>query len=213
MSGARKFLILLGILVLYFLWDGLSDFFLSYPITNFPPKGTVALALGDSLTLGIGASTPQGGYTEILSRRLGFPIQVRAVSGATSHDALTFAESAISETGPNVVIVFLGGNDMLQRVSPETTFQNIKAIIKTAQSHGAVVLLVGLEKFPNDQYAKGFPLLARETGAIYVENALGGIVGSPSLMSDEVHPNDRGYLKLADKIAPQLNAILLSAKP
>jgi lysophospholipase L1-like esterase len=37
---------------------------------------------------------------------------------------------------------------------------------------------------------------------------LDGILGDAALMSDQIHPNDRGYARMADRIAPAVRALV-----
>jgi len=174
-------------------------------ITNYPPKGTHIIVLGGSLTVGVGASNQEHGYISILSERLSVPITNKGVSGNTTVDALLRLDSDVLQEKPDIVIVFLGGNDYLKKISPPETRANLRLIITKIQSQGATVLLLGytarFDNYLND--------LAKKTGALYVPNVLEGIVGNATLMnSDGIHPNDAGYLKIADKIAPDLLGLI-----
>lgn len=42
--------------------------------------------------------------------------------------------------------------------------------------------------------------VAHELGAIYVPDVLDGIIFTSELMSDGIHPNDRGYAVIADRL-------------
>jgi lysophospholipase L1-like esterase len=53
-----------------------------------------------------------------------------------------------------------------------------------------------------------YQALARATGALYIEDALQGVFGDPALMSDTIHPNDAGYQKITDRIAPAVESII-----
>ena len=110
---------------------------------------------------------------------------------------------------PDIVIILLGGNDYLRRVPDTQTFDNLLMIIRQVQSGGAVVLLLGVRGgLLTDHWDTNFEMLAKATGSAYVPNVLDGIFGDPKLMSDQIHPNDRGYEKIADKVAPALLRII-----
>ncbi len=185
----------------------------NHPIVNFPPKGTTIIALGDSLTKGMGASAPEYGYVPILEKRLGITIINKGVSGNTTSDALLRLDTDVLTQHPDIVIILLGGNDYLQKVPPEETFANLRTIITRIQSRGAVVFLVGIRGgILKDHFSDGFTKLADETGSVFVPNVLENIIDNPKLMSDEIHPNDAGYLKVADKITPLLEGLVASVK-
>jgi lysophospholipase L1-like esterase len=43
---------------------------------------------------------------------------------------------------------------------------------------------------------------------MHVPNILDGLLTSPSLMTDYVHPNDAGYTKIAERLANELRPLM-----
>lgn len=209
MSGVKKAIVVIVLITAFALWGAFSQLLLSYPITNYPPDGSLIMVWGDSLSVGVGASTPEHGYVDILKERLSLNVVNKAVSGETSRDALIHAASDIALVKPNIVMILLGGNDVLANTPSPETFDNLRKLIDLAHQSHAVVLLVGFQKHIDDNYASGFASLAKTSGSVYVADILGNIFGDSALMSDEIHPNDKGYLKMADKIAPDLEGLVL----
>ncbi len=176
-------------------------------ITNHPSSGSSIVAFGDSLVQGIGASSGND-FPSILSRMIGEPVINKGVSGNTTVDALARIKS-VTILKPRVVIIVLGGNDVLQRIPPEETFQNLAKIIDEIHRSGAVVLLVGVKGgVVGDPYANRYKDLAREKGTLYVSNILEELLGDPSVMTDGIHPNDAGYQIVSEKIFKQLQKVL-----
>jgi lysophospholipase L1-like esterase len=211
MSQTKKILIFSAIVVAVVVWESLGDLFISYPIVNYPAASPVILAWGDSLSVGVGASNPQLGYLELLRERLHANIVNKAVSGETSEATLLHADKDIAEVQPGIVLILIGGNDLLAGTPADTTLQNTQKLIHIAQQGKAAVYLVGFQKHQGDAYAIGFKKLAKESGTFYTPDILGDIIGNAQFMSDEVHPNDKGYLKMADKIAYYLESLILSS--
>ncbi len=211
MTQTKRNLLIVLLVLIFIIWESISDMFMSYPIHNYPPRSAKILAFGDSLTVGVGASSESSGYISILKNRLSASIINKAVIGEMSSGTLLHAEKDLDETDPGIVLIFIGGNDFLLGTPPIETFSNIKKIITIAQQHHAVVYLIGFQQSQNDVYATGFKKIAKETGSLYTADILGGIITTPTLMSDEVHPNDKGYLKMADKIAPFMESLILSS--
>ncbi len=210
MSGFKKVAIIVVLIIAFAVWGAFSELFFSYPVTNFPPQGSLVMVWGDSLSVGVGATTPEKGYVGVLKDRLSLSLINKAVSGETTSGTLLHAASDLAEIKPNIVMILLGGNDLLSRTPTTETFANLRKLIDLAHEGGAVVLLVGFQKRTDDNYANGFALLAKSSGTVYVADVLGNIIGDPLLMADEIHPNDKGYLKMADKIAPDLEGLVLS---
>jgi lysophospholipase L1-like esterase len=75
---------------------------------------------------------------------------------------------------------------------------------------GSFVVLLGVRSVGlTDKNAKRFEQLAKTKRVLLVPNILDGILFTPKLMSDEVHPNDQGYARIAEK----LEAVLLPLLP
>jgi lysophospholipase L1-like esterase len=212
MTLLKKVLIVLGFVAIVLLWQGFGDYFFSYPILNFPPHGSRILLWGDSLSVGVGASAPEKGYVGVLKDRLSLDITNKAVSGETSADALLHAPADLSEVNPDIVLILLGGNDMLRGTPASEMFANLRKLIDLAHEKKAVVYLVGIKKHIGDGYNDGFEKLAKDSGSLYTPDILLDIFGNSTLMADEIHPNDKGYLKMADKLAPMLESIVMTGK-
>ena len=177
----------------------------SWPITNARPSGTNVIAFGDSLTEGYRLEKGEG-WPEQLSAIVGRPILNRGVSGNTTGDALARLERDVLAEDPRIVLVCLGGNDMLRRLPAEEQFANLRAIVRAIQDKGALVVLIGTEGFKilsDVDYGDRYEALARETGAVYVPDLMEGVLGDPALMLDRIHPNKRGYEKIARRIADE----------
>jgi acyl-CoA thioesterase-1 len=175
---------------------------------NLPPRTNGPwIAFGDSLTAGFGAD--QGNdYPTVLSKRLGVPIENAGRNGETTKDGLARLES-IAQRQPRVVLLCLGGNDALQQVARDETFANLGAIVDQLQRQGTFVVLIGIQSATlRDKNASWFKKLAHEKHVLYVPNILDGVFTHPDLMSDEVHPNEKGYAMIAERIAEALQPVV-----
>ncbi len=176
-------------------------------VTNFPSDGTTVVAFGDSLVEGVGATT-KGGFVELLSQEIKAPMVNLGVSGNTTVDGLKRMDE-IFKHDPKVVILLLGGNDYLKKVPREETFKNLEKIIDEIHSRGAVVLLLGVRGgVLKDNFKDLFEELVKEKKIAYVPDVLDGIVFDRSLMSDGIHPNEKGYEVIAKKVSPILLSLL-----
>lgn len=177
-------------------------------IKNAPPKGDVIVAFGDSLTVGVGAR-PLHDYPSLISERLGKPIINAGKSGDTTAQALARLDEDVLALRPDVVIVLLGGNDLLQNVQRDITFSNLRTIITKIQDTGAVVVLVGIRGgFPLDPYAESFEKLHSDLEVAFVPNIMADVITRAELMSeDRIHPNDAGYAVFFDKLYPVIASL------
>lgn len=190
-------------------------YLLFYPVhyKNFPPTASGDwIAFGDSLTVGYGAS-PGNDYPTLLSQRLGIPIQNLGVAGDTTGAAWSRIDAAL-QLRPRVVLLCLGGNDGLQQISASEMISNLSRIIDAFQQAGSFVVVIGVHSASllRDTNASRFEKLAKEKQAFYVPDILDGVLGSPSLMSDQVHPNDEGYKAIAERLEKILRPLLPKLK-
>ncbi len=182
-------------------------FFKPLKIKNHPSSGKRIVAFGDSLIKGIGA-TEECDFVTLLSEEIGEPIVNLGVPKNTSAQGLERIDGVIRQH-PKVVLVLFGGNDYLQSVPIEETFKNIDTIVQKLQDVGAVVVLLGIQGgIVTDPYASHFKSIAKKRETLYVPSILDGLIGVEDLMSDDVHPNDKGYRIVADKIYPILEKAL-----
>ncbi len=174
-----------------------------------PNQGIVCL--GDSLTRGYGA-TAGNGYPEHLSRILGQAVTNAGVDGNTSGNALARLEDDVLSRSPRLVIVLLGGNDFLQQIPREKTIANVDRIVAQCVAARSMVVLVHIKAgILSDPYRDGFEDIATRHGAVFVPHILQDFFGKPSLMTDQIHPNIRGYALMAERIADVVAPLLETA--
>jgi acyl-CoA thioesterase-1 len=177
------------------------------------PSGAVTVvAFGDSLTAGFG-TTGNGDYVSLLSSRTGVAIINAGRIGDTTADALGRINGAVLSRDPDIAIVLLGGNDLLQGVPVQQRISNITTIVQLIRTDGAVVILVGVGNPPIDPFDGALAGIASQTSSSYVPAILDGIFGVPSLMADSIHPNNAGHAIMADRMEPALRAALAAVGP
>lgn len=173
----------------------------------YPHSGPIVI-LGDSLAAGTGSETGRG-YVTLLQQRLKLEILNRGIPGDTTAGGLERLQKDVLAERPALVLVELGGNDFLRKVPREETFANLDQIVTRCQNAGAAVLLIGVQTgaFADDAAAL-YRSLAKKRQTAYVPNILDGILLHPELKADYIHPNDRGYERVADKVEPELRWML-----
>lgn len=177
-------------------------------VKNRDSRGRTIVAFGDSLTAGYGAGEGED-YPTKLSALIGTPVINAGVSGNTTQQALVRIDEDVLAHDPKLVIIGLGGNDFLQRMPLSQAESNLRSIIRAIQARGAMVILLGF-RFPSFQenYEAMYERVAEEEAALLVPDLLDGILSDPSLKSDDIHPNGRGYALMAERIAPACKRLL-----
>ena len=101
------------------------------------------IAFGDSLVEGIGASRAND-WVSILSTRYTLPILNKGKKEDTTRTAQDRLDKDVLQHDPLLVILLIGGNDIIFRIPKKETFLNLGSMIDRIQNHGAGVLLVGV---------------------------------------------------------------------
>ena len=180
------------------------------------------LAFGDSLFAGYGLSSPDQSYPAQLEQALragGHNVRVAnaGVSGDTTAAGLQrLAFTLDSQSAkPDLILLELGGNDLLRGLSPDETRANLEAMLAELAKREIPVVLMGVQAPPN-----AGPQFQRSFDAIYPDLAkahrakLVPFVGSKVftdatlLQADHIHPTAQGVRALvgatADAIATEL---------
>jgi acyl-CoA thioesterase-1 len=177
------------------------------------PSGTRVLALGDSLTAPHGV-TPEQAWPTLLAAKTGWAVVNAGVSGDTSAGALQRLPGLIEEHNPQLVLVTLGGNDMLRRLPQGHTTANLGRMLALAKAHGAKTVLLATPKpslagaaFNNLSAAEFYREVAKESQVPLIEDAMAEVLSKTELKGDQLHPNAAGHALLAEKIFEGLKKI------
>ena len=176
------------------------------------PAGSIALALGDSITHGTGAA-PEAAYPAQLARLSAWSVINGGVPGDTSAQALARLPALLSEHRPALVIVSLGGNDFLRRLPEADTEANLRRCAALSRDADAQVVLVAVPR-PTLAAAIGaglsdHPLYERVATDLALPLHAGGwarVLGDEKLRSDQIHANAEGYRVFAESLVTTLRA-------
>lgn len=181
------------------------------------PDARLVMVFGDSLYAGYGLDREEGFAPELEKalKAQGLTVSVHnaGVSGDTTAAGLArlaFALDGLPKK-PDLVLVGLGGNDMLRGIGPEQTRANLDAILTELDRRQIPAMLTGMLAAPNlgADYSAAFnpifPDLARKHGVPLYPFFLDGVVGNPQLMlPDSIHPNAAGVDVVIGKLTPQV---------
>ena len=179
--------------------------------TDAPPEVPVMgterriLAIGDSLFAGYGVQDGEG-YPERLEAALrARGINARIANAGVSGDTTAGGRQRLAFTldsqpqPPELVLISLGGNDMLRGLPPEQTRENLDAMLTELSKRGISVVLMGMLSPPNlgadyrGKFDTIYPALAKKHGATLVPFFLQPVLDRPDLVQkDRIHPTAIG---------------------
>ncbi|CAH0534756.1 hypothetical protein VST7929_02712 [Vibrio stylophorae] len=191
---------------LIFVFTGLLGCSEPQPRLNPLLAGDTVLAFGDSLTAGVGASAEQS-YPAVLARNTGLNVVAAGVSGETTAQGLARFAQNFEQAQPQLVILLMGGNDILRQQSAAQTEQNLAAMIEYAQAQLVPVVLIGVpEKKLMSKTAPLYDALAERYDLVYAPSMLGDLLYQREYKSDMIHLNADGYAEFANQIEALLRA-------
>ena len=161
------------------------------------------LLFGDSLMSGYGLKENQA-LSIILEndlKEIGYNIKVinGSVSGDTSKDGLSRIEEFTFDNEIDLIILGLGANDMLRRINPNQTEDNLRKIIEILRAKNMRIILAGMKASPANglaykkKFDNIFPKLAKAYDLDLIPFLLEKVALNPKLnQSDGIHPNYKG---------------------
>lgn len=209
-----------------------------------PPEPTVILCLGDSITYG----SPYGGSGSTYPARLQAKLNVaygtgtttvinRGIGGYRADQVLASVNAWLASDNPDIVLLKVGGNDLLQETVPQTPEKFLQVVSQTKSEVQQIVNNVKAHTNPDSSHPKVIL-------SAFIPNLYEGVLGSTgiaiynsylssvsnvdryftsnwssfydsgtgqaktSLMADEFHPNATGYSIMADNWYTQVISFL-----
>lgn len=175
------------------------------------PAGSVVLALGDSVTHGTGAG-PGEDYPTHLAALSDWQVINAGVPGDTAQAARQRLPGLLHAHQPALVIVELGGNDLLRKRPEDAIREDLRKLLEAVRMQGATPVLVAAPAVSMLRAGMGalrdaslYRELAQDTDVLLVAGALSDILSKEALRADPIHPNAEGYRRLASDIAAALS--------
>ena len=139
------------------------------------------------------------------------------VSGDTTADGLGRLDFTLNSQPrkPDLVILCLGGNDMLRALPASESKANVNAILGKLEARKVPTLVMGMLAAPNlgpdyaGQFNPIFPTATRSHHARLVPFFLSAVIDHPELrQADHIHPTAKGVEALVTATVDQVAAAL-----
>ncbi len=166
------------------------------------PTNSTVVALGDSLTFGYGA-TATNAYPTVLANMTSWQVINAGVNGNTSADVLARVDQVVAQN-PDLVLLGVGGNDVLRKIDSATTIANITATIDQLQANRILVVLIAEPHFSVSALfgrASDNPIyknIADSEEIPLYSKGWSTVLSDDSLKSDQIHANAAGYRQFAE---------------
>ncbi len=161
----------------------------------------VIVAFGDSLTHGTGASSDTA-YPAVLASLTGRTVINAGVPGDTTSSGLARLPAVLDEHQPRLVLLCLGGNDMLRKQPEAATENNLRLLVQTIRASGAEVMLIAV---PEPKLFGGAPefytRVAEDMRLPLEDDVFNDVLKDNSLKADPIHANAAGYRVVAERLA------------
>lgn len=184
-------------------------------------RDLLIVAFGDSLSAGYGLRPGQGFAPRLEATLRAQRVPVRVHNAGVSGDTTAAGRARLGwvlnaiKAKPDLVIVELGGNDMLRGIPPAQTRANLDAIVGELKRRNIRVVIAGMLASPNMGPAYGrafntiYPALAQKHGAALYPFFMRGVAGNRTLLlKDGVHPNPEGVNVVVRGITPVVRKAL-----
>ena len=186
-----------------------------------PPPRPLVLAFGDSLTAGYALDRGLGFAPQLQASLRRHGIAATVVDGGVSGDTSQAGRARLGWTldglprKPDLVIVELGGNDMLRALDPALTKANLDAILAELKRRQLPVVLAGMRAAPNldpgyiTRFEAMYGDLSATHGATLYPFFLDGVAGEAGMVQDDaIHPTFEGVKTIVTRILPTIKRAL-----
>ena len=181
----------------------------------------LVVAFGDSLYAGYRLARNEGLAPQLQAALQADGINARVHNAGVSGDTTAAGKARLAfvldsvDRKPDLVVLGLGGNDMLRGIKPEETKANMTAMMDELKRRDIPVVLTGMLASPNmgQDYGKSFngifPELSKKYNAPLYPFFLDGVVTNAALMlPDNIHPNAKGVSRVVEGLSPLVEAAL-----
>ena len=155
--------------------------------------------IGDSISAGVGGREGAP-WPELLATEHGVP--VRNLSRAGSTVAMALSRVAGVDGERPLVILEIGGNDMIQGTPPAEFERDLARLVEAVQAKAAAVIMLELPLMPGgSSYGRAQRRVAGRCGVPLVPKRLfARVLTDPGNTLDDVHLSAQGHRRMAEMI-------------
>lgn len=165
------------------------------------------IAFGDSLTEGLGSEDLKG-YVGYLEDHTGVPIMNMGIRRDTTQDLLDRIDRDVLDHRPQVVIITIGGNDLIHFTPYDTILKNLQVIFeKLTQQKITIIFAEVTDDILFKKYNDQVKHLADTYGVVYIPRTMEHVFWNIRSKFDPLHPDDRGYTTMGERMLPVVQQV------
>jgi acyl-CoA thioesterase I len=170
---------------------------------TFPPQipplpGGCLYVIGDSISAGIGSGYPP--WPDVLAAQHALSVTSLAAAGATVADGIS--RTALVKAPHAVVLVELGGNDLLSGLPTREFAHDLEVLLASLRQPGRTIAMLELPLFPfQSGYGRVQRALARRFNVYLIpKRYLARVLGARGATTDGLHLSEAGAQAMADTV-------------
>ena len=179
-----------------------------------PPDEGLIVALGDSLTAGLGLNERDAWPAQLERRLRGAGFRWKVINAGISGETSSGARARLAWVlglKPDIMVLETGANDGLRGIPTQVLQANLDSMLATLGENRVTTVLAGMQMLRNlgpsytSAFARVYPDLAQKHRAILIPFFLEGVAANPALnQSDGLHPTAEGYRVVTDLVYPRI---------
>lgn len=184
-------------------------------ISNSLAQTKTILLFGDSIIAGYGLEVKNSVPIQLENnlREKGLEVKIinGGISGDTTEGGRKRLQAVLDQHHPDIVLLALGGNDMLRKISPQNVKDNLNAMLKILEERKVKIVFSSVIAPPNFgivysySFNKIYPELAEKFNLPLYPFLLEKIYYTSGMMQpDKIHPSEAGAKKIAQDLSEYL---------
>jgi acyl-CoA thioesterase I len=163
--------------------------------------------IGDSISAGIGLPG-ETGWPRLLAAKCGASVENLAVAGATVHSAFAQASHVVEPSA--IVVLEIGGNDLLSNTRAEQFESDLKALVAAVRGPRRLVMVVELPLLPFcNRYGAAQRSVASTPDVVLIpKRHLARVLSTRGATIDGLHLSNSGQAAMAETIWSVLKDVL-----
>ncbi|HEY1262913.1 MAG TPA: GDSL-type esterase/lipase family protein [Terriglobales bacterium] len=171
------------------------------------PRSDHLVVLGDSISAGMYTGAPA--WPSVFERNTGLRVKNLSQPGARVSDGIAMAKKLAPED--RVVLIELGGNDLLSGVRTSEFARNLDSLLAKIAARNRVVAMFELPLLPHViGYGRVQRLLAEKYGVVLIpKHYFAEILGGANATTDGLHLSSAGAQQMAALVAKLLSPVIV----